>query len=633
MYRLLSRISFVFSFAIMSSATAQTYDHLYKSELVPSYWQQKVSYKMDIDMDVDTWKYEGKQELVYTNNSPDTLTQVFYHLYPNAFQPGSEMDERLQSIPDPDRRMVNNLGTREAPVYESRIAKLAEDEIGYIHVNKLRQDGKKVDFITEGTILQVTLDKPILPGKSTTFEMDFDAQVPVQIRRSGRENSEGVALSMSQWYPKLAEYDSQGWHADPYIFREFYGVWGDFDVKITIDKEYTIGGTGYLQNANEIGHGYEDNGITVTHGNNEKLTWHFIAPNVHDFTWAADPDYIHDKLVTENGVALHFLYKNNPEILENWKVLQPKTEELMAYFSEHVGAYPYKQYSVIQGGDGGMEYAMCTLITGERKLSSLVGVTAHEMAHSWFQFLLGTNELLYGWMDEGFTDYIANYAMDSINQTNAVNPIASSYKSYDRLVASGFEQPLSTHADRFSTNSAYSVYKKGAVFLGQLGYIIGKENLDKTLKSYFRHWSFKHPTPYDFIRIAERESGLQLKWYLEDWMNTIFTVDYAVANIENNGKGFEISLKRLGEMMMPVDLVVEFSDGSKSSFNIPLRRMRGHKPLNDAQELLPDWPWAQRNYTVQLNTAKKQIKSVTIDPDGFSADVNRDNNRIEIDAL
>src|SRR5690606_17751551 len=289
----------------------------------PHYWQQHVSYTMDIDMDVKTYKYTGTQKLVYTNNSPDVLNRVYYHLYPNAFQPDSEMDARLKSIPDPDGRMVNNLGTKADPIYESRISKLGPNEIGYINVSTLTQDGKKVQHETQGTILIVTLDKPIQPGEKTTFDMVFDAQVPVQIRRSGRNNKEGVALSMSQWYPKLAEYDDEGWHADPYIAREFYGVWGDFDVKITIDKDYTIGGTGYLQNPNEIGHGYETEPVKKQKG--KTLTWHFKAPNVHDFTWAADTDYIHDKLQVENGPLLHFLYKKTmPAVnLENWKKLQP----------------------------------------------------------------------------------------------------------------------------------------------------------------------------------------------------------------------------------------------------------------------------------------------------------------------
>ncbi|MFN4257617.1 MAG: M1 family peptidase, partial [Saprospiraceae bacterium] len=185
------------------------------------------------------------------------------------------------------------------------------------------------------------LAKPILPNQKTTLSLDFDGQVPLQIRRSGRLSEEGVALSMTQWYPKLCEYDFEGWHANPYIAREFHGVWGNFDVKITIDKAYTIGGTGYLQNKNEIGHGYQDAGVKVVYPKKTKtLTWHFYAPNVHDFAWGADNEFIHDMILGPNNVELHFLYKNKKENLENWKKLQPKTAELLAFFNENVGQYP-----------------------------------------------------------------------------------------------------------------------------------------------------------------------------------------------------------------------------------------------------------------------------------------------------
>ena len=340
----------------------------------PGYWQQHADYKMEVTMDVKTYQYKGKQTLVYTNNSPDTLRRVYYHLFNNAFQPGSAMDARLKTIKDPDGRMVTKVKVGDKEVKESRISALKPNEIGYLKINNFKQDGLAATNKVVGTILEVTLAKPLLPKASTTFTLDFDGQVPVQIRRSGRNNKEGVELSMAQWYPKLAEYDFEGWHADPYIGREFHGVWGNFDVKITIDKNYILGGSGYLQNGNQIGYNYQDTGVNVTIPKKQKtLTWHFVAPNVHDFTWAADKNYLHDKLQTEDGVTLHFLYKNNPKILENWKNLQPKTAQLLKVFNETVGKYPYKQYSVIQGGDGGLEYAMCTLILGEGTFDGLLG--------------------------------------------------------------------------------------------------------------------------------------------------------------------------------------------------------------------------------------------------------------------
>ena len=241
-----------------------------------TYWQQHVDYTMEINMNVENFQYTGNQKLVYTNNSPDTLKKVYYHLYFNAFQPGSEMDIRLQNIRDPDYRMVKAVKNEAGKtVYASRIATLSPSEIGYIKIQSLKQDGKALNFEIAGTILEVTLQKPIKPGKSTTFDMKFEGQVPVQIRRSGRNNKDGVALSMTQWYPKMAEYDFEGWHADPYIAREFHGVWGDFDVKITIDKDYIIGGSGYLQNPEEIGFGYEEPGTKLKKQNKKTKTWHF----------------------------------------------------------------------------------------------------------------------------------------------------------------------------------------------------------------------------------------------------------------------------------------------------------------------------------------------------------------------
>lgn len=572
------------------------------------YWQQHVDYKMNINMDVENYTYTGTQNLVYTNNSPDVLDKVFYHLFFNAFQPGSEMDVRSRTIADPDKRVGD------------RINKLTPEEIGFIKVNSLTQNGKSVVYETVGTVLEVKLNSPIQPGEKVTFNMEFDAQVPVQIRRSGRNNKEGVALSMTQWYPKLAEYDFEGWHADPYIGREFHGVWGNFDVKLTIDKDYVVGGTGYLQNPNQIGHGYETEKVKKVKG--KTLTWHFTAPNVHDFTWAADPEYIHDTYKMENGPDLHFFYKedvNNPEF---WKTLQPKTAELMNYFSEHVGKYPYKQYSVIQGGDGGMEYAMCTLITGNRKLGSLIGVTAHELAHTWFQFLLATNESKHEWMDEGFTSYISNRAMNEIMDEGKANPASGSYRGYTYLANSGKEQPLSTHADRYQYNQAYGIaaYSKGEVFLSQLGYIIGEKNLSNAIKKYFADFSFKHPQPIDIIRSAEKVSGLELDWYLIDWTQTTNTIDYGVESI--SGKSF--TLKREGLMPMPLDVKVTYQDGSTEQFNIPLQIMRGEKPTEAT--IIKDWAWAYPTYSFETS---KNIQSVEIDPLNLMADINKTNNKAQ----
>lgn len=611
------------SFLATISLFSQPYHNHLEQVDRPHYWQQHVEYKMEIDVDVDNYQYKGKQEIVYTNNSPDTLKRVFYHLHFNAFQPGSEMDVRSRTIADPDGRV------------KDRIYHLKPNEIGFIKVNSLLQNGVPVQNKTVGTILEVDLNTPMLPGEKATFTMDFDAQVPVQIRRSGRNSAEGVALSMTQWYPKLAEYDFEGWHADPYIGREFHGVWGNFDVKITIDNQYTLGGTGYLQNPNEIGHGYQDDPTKeVKHRKGRKLTWHFIAPDVHDFTWAADDNYIHDRIEGPNGITLHFLYKNNPDIIENWKNLQPKTVATFEYLNKHIGDYPYLQYSVIQGGDGGMEYGMCTLITGERNFNSLVGVTVHEVVHSWFQFVLAFNESKHEWMDEGFTVYTSEYIMDEIMDKNRAFPHDRSYSSYLSLAQSGEEQPQSTHADRFAKNWVYgaSSYSKGAVFLAQLEYVIGKENVAKTLKRFYKEFKFTHPTPTDFIRTAEKVSGFQLAWYLLDWTQTTNTIDYAIEKVEEKDGKTLVTLSRKGLMPMPIDLYVVYKDNTNESFYIPLRMMRGIKenPFPQLKRtVLKDWPWAFPTYTLEINTPKENIAAMIIDATRHMADVNYEDNLYE----
>lgn len=601
-----------------------------------TYWQQHVDYKMEVDMDVKSYQYTGKQKLVYTNNSPDTLRKVFYHLYNNAFQPGSEMDLRLQNIKDPDGRMVTKIKVDGKDVKESRIKNLKPTEIGFLKISDFKQDGASATIKEVGTILEVTLAKPILPGSKTTFTMDFNGQVPIQIRRSGRNNKEGVALSMAQWYPKIAEFDFEGWHADPYIAREFHGVWGNFDVKITIDKDYILGGSGYLQNKNEIGYGYQDEGINVTIPKETKtLTWHFIAPRVHDFTWAADKEYLHDILQIPNGATLHFLYKNNPKIISNWKKAQPKTAQLMQFYNEIVGKYPYEQYSIIQGGDGGMEYAMCTLILGEGTFEGLVGVIAHEMGHSWFQHILASNEGKHSWMDEGFTSYIEDLGMKAIGERKNESLYAGGYNGYFSMVNSGKEWPQVTHSDRFDENRTYSIssYCKGELFLTQLEYLIGKDKVMKTLKRFFDEFKFKHPTPNDIKRTAERVSGAELDWYLIDWTQTTNTIDYAIKEVKLQNEETTIALERIGRMPMPIEIMVEYTNGSKELYYIPLRMMyfvKENPYPNLKRTILPDWTWVNPNYELNIMTPKDAtIKKITIDPSNLMADIKKENNVFE----
>ena len=582
------------------------------------YWQQRVEYVMDVDFDVKNHQFTGTQQLTYYNNSPDTLHRVFYHLYFNAFQPGSMMDVRSRTIVDPDRRVGN------------RIEALSAKEEGYLHVTTLSQDGASIRFNEEETVLSVELGKSLLPGEKTVFTMAFKGQVPVQIRRSGRDSQEGIAYSMAQWYPKMCEYDNMGWHANPYIAREFHGVWGDFDVKITIDPRYTLGGTGYLQNPNKIGHGYEDKGVKIPKHKNP-ITWHFKAPNVHDFMWAADPDYKHLKAKVPGGPELHFFYEESADT-EAWEKLPEYTIRAFQYMNTHFGHYPWKQYSVVMGGDGGMEYPMSTLITGKRKLSSLVGVTVHEMVHSWYQGALANNESLYPWMDEGFTSYASSLVMQELfNQPTNENIHKGSYQGYFYNVSQGEEEPLTIHSDHYQSNRSYSLnaYAKGAVFLNQLSYIIGQEAFMRGMRRYYNTWQFKHPTPNDFIRIMEKESDIELDWYKEHFVYSTNTIDYSIETVEEDAGTTVVTLKRNNAMMMPIDLVIEQTNGEKILYYIPLKMMRGNKEdegLTTSRMDESPWPWTNPEYEIRLPIPLKEIKSLEIDPTKRMADMDEKNN-------
>lgn len=592
-------------------------------------WQQKVKYDMDINMNVETNQFTGKQKLEYWNNSPDTLKRVFYHLYWNAFQPNSMMDVRSRrqgSISLRKDRDGNDVGDWDGRV-KDRIYHLSDKEIGYQKVLALKMNGRSQKFKVHETILEVELDRPILPKTKVVFDMDFEAQVPLQIRRSGRDNPETqVRYSMSQWYPKMAQYDIEGWHPNPYVGREFYGIFGDFDVKITIDKKYILGGTGYLQNANKIGYGYEDAGVKVTRPAGSNLTWHFIAPNVHDFMWAADPGYKHISKKVRPDLTLHVLYKTASATDEQWKDVLTKAEKALPFIEKTFGPYTYKQYSFIDGGDGGMEYPMATLLAGP-------GAWLHEWMHNWYHGLMGTNESLYAWMDEGFTSYATSRVSAFLEGKPASQQ--GSYRSYFSLVRSGKEEPLTTHADHYDLNAAYSpaAYSKGAVFLEQLGYIIGDKALNQVLHDYYNQWKYKHPTATDFIRVAEKRSGIILNWYKQYWVNSTKTIDYGIDSLwEQNGKTM-IRLKRVGLMPMPVDLQLSYKDGTKELHYVPLGLMFGEKSPEDPAtkpKVYEPWKWTHETYIVETDRKLTDLNGVEIDPSLRMADINRNNNKLEL---
>jgi hypothetical protein len=593
-------------------------------------WQQRINYDMDVKMNVETNIVSGIEKIDYYNNSPDTLDRIFFHTYWNAFQPNSSMDVRSRELgktvlgKSRDGQDVLDWDPR----VKDRILNLKPDEIGYQKVAYVKIGGKTQLLKEHETILEVILDKPILPKSKTSIDVSFEAQVPKQVRRSGRDNTEGIRYSMSQWYPKMVEYDYQGWNTTPYIAREFYGVWGDYNVKITIDKNYMLAGTGTIQNPNQVGYGYQSPQVKVARPTGNMLTWNFVASNVHDFVWTADPDYVMIKRQVKGGPLLYIVYKNVDSLQARWEKVADSAELAYPIMAKTFGPYPYKNYSFIQGGDGGMEYPMATLMR-----NASVGTAIHEWMHSWYQGMMGTNEYLYAWMDEGFTNYATERIQSQMRSKQSFQQ-EGNYAAYYRLVKSGFEEPMSTPADHFATNYGYSnaAYAKGAVFLSQLGYIVGDNVRDSILHEYYRQWRFKHPNPNDFMRVAEKTSGLQLQWYKQYWLYTTKTINYAIDSLWDEAGKTKIRVKRVGDMPMPIDVQLTFKDGSKEMHYLPLDLMYGQKPVEDTEKRIvhDEWRWTHRTYVFETSRKLLDLAEVQIDPSQRLADIDRRNNILKL---
>lgn len=591
------------------------------------YYQQYAKYKMNIDVDAANFTYNGSQTVDYTNNSPDDLDVVYFHLYWNAFKPNSMMDQRVQSQGKLGDGRLQKDG-------QSRLATIPTEEQGAQNIHWIKQNSKNLRFEVQETILKVYLDRPLKAGASTSFSMEWDAVVPMQIRRSGRNNREGVDMTMTQWYPKIAEYDYDGWATFDYVGREFHAPFADFDVSIKIDSTYVIGAGGQLENPLDV-KGYEPNSKLKT-DDAGKTTWKWSAKNILDFAWAADRDYTVEHFTVLDGPKVFYVYQKS-EKTKSWEESKPYITKFYQLMNATFGRYVYPTYAFIQGGDGGMEYGQCTMILGEASsLEGLVGLMVHEGGHSWFQQILANNESMRPWMDEGFTTYAEDYVMYRLFPPNysVPNPFTATLKSYVNFAKSGKEEPAVWLGDHHDFGTAYSIasYVKGATYLVELGYIIGEQNLALVMKEYYNQWRLKHPTDRDFLHIAQKISGMDLKWFHHYWINTTKTIDYGVKKVTHDETSTTITLVNNGQVPMPIDFSVLTKDKKIINYQIPVNLTRSwkKKDIYGTFTTLNYWPWTQKEYTFTIPYSKEQLSAVGIDFSQRLADVNPQDNLVEI---
>ncbi len=614
------------------------------------YWQQHVSYTISGTLIDSIHSFDGKLSVVYTNNSPDTLHEVWFHLYYNAFQPGSMMHERAKVTND--RGVADKIDHYKRSDWgEQRISEVfrPSDPEG----STLGEKKHPLKFEITGTIMKVIMDYPLAPKSNVKISIPFFVQIPPLTRRGGWMNDAGIKYSMSQWYPKICEYDREGWHHQEYVAREFYGVWGDFDVTMNVPAKFCVGSTGQCQNPEEVGWGYDQIAKGVKKGkvypdsvfsaqHSPLIPWHFKASNVHDFAWVAH-EYIHEWDTWSDTVTVHCLYKANEE--QTWKEAMPNTFFMLDHHSKKVGWYQYRNFTNTHGGDGGMEYPQL-IMDG----SASAGLIAHEGGHQWFYGMLGNNETRYAFLDEGFTEFIEMTCQEAHYGRNQKMPGVELpwltrtfipeddtrrryYSPYLDLATAGYEEPLTIPHDWFREGvNAGQVYFKTLAGLAQFEYVLGDSVFWAGMKEYFRRWHFKHPNLNDFKRTMQDVSGADLDYYFDEWFASTRTIDYAACGLNSEKKQdgtYEttVKLKNKDLGVVPIDLTLHYEDGSTGIATIPLSVNQGlaYKKPETGRLFFPSWDWVSPNYEGSIMTPK-EVSWYEIDSSKRMMDLNRRNN-------
>jgi len=605
----------------------------------PGYWQQDVHYKIRAIINEKRDIIEAQEKLSYWNNSPDELNELYFHLYQNAFTKGSYLDQ----LRDGNGSPVINYG----PYSVQGLGTIVQD---------FKVDGALVKPEIDNTVMKIPLKKPLKPGESVDIEMLFATFFDSRgFRRRmasydawGNRHYNGV-----HWYPRIAVYDAKkGWDRDQHLNKELYGDFGTFDVQLNFSDNYVVEATGELQNPEETFPGdlrqrldiknFKDKAwdskpsIITPYDSAKRKTWHYVAHNVHDFAFTADPTYRLGE-ETWNGVKCIAIVQE-PHC-SGWQNAPKYMTGIIKTFSEDFGMYEYPKIVAADARDG-MEYPMITLDGGRDP--SYRGLLVHEIGHNWFFGMIGNNETYRAALDEGFTQFLTAWGLneldgDYIPTTKDIKKWRGKYKNKDLTLDSRVYRPyiehvvraddarLNTHSNDFGGNLGHGggyrlVYYKTATMLYNLKYMLGDEMFSKVMKTYVHDWKIAHPYFQDFRGSVAKTTGQDLDWFFDQWLETTKYLDYKVKKVKSakvNDK-YDITLERKGEMQMPIELRVTSKKGEVFDYLIPNTDYK--KPSKATT--LPKWyGWSVLNkeYTFSAKVPGG-IKSVEIDPTNQLAD-------------
>jgi hypothetical protein len=579
------------------------------------YWQQKVDYRIAATLDPEKNELRGRETIHYLNRSPDSLPYLWFQVDQNICEPASITNVLNQ----PPLAFLGSTfdfscqGFNSAPRLESL-------KIG-------GQDVKRTRF---GTTLRVDLAKPLAPGMALDIEATWRFSVPPM--GAGRMGHDGPLYEIAQWYPRLAVYDDvKGWNHEPYIGAgEFYLEYGDFDVSLTVPSSYIIAATGELANPEivltttqrqRLARARQSDTtiaiISATEAGNAKLTrprqtgvstWHFTAKNVRDFAFAGGPELRWDASGYK-GILVEALYRPKAD---KWPEVNKMLRAALQYFSEQWFIYPYSHATTIEGPIEGMEYPMLTFVPNSPNRQDQFWATMHELGHQWFPMIVGSNERLYPWMDEGFNTFIdlANaakyFAGTPYGDTIEVHPL----RLYAEHARPGNEQPLIDRPVEVR-DLFWGGYQKPALMMQLLRYeVLGKDRFDPAFRDYIKTWAFKHPTPADFFRLMRDQSGMELDWFWRDWIYSTARLDQAVDSVSRGADGISsVHLTNRGTMVMPAELSITFDDGTSTVVKLPVDM------------------WNLGDHFAYRVPGTKVIRGVEVDSRHALPDIDRANNR------
>lgn len=578
------------------------------------YWQQRVDYRIDATLDVAKNELSGRETIHYQNDSPDALSYLWMHLEQNICSPSS-VTSKLNQPPLVFQGTAFDFSCKGFP--------------GGFTLERVAVGGRAVTPMVDGTVMRVDLPGPLPAGGSVDLEIAF--RFPVPEYGAGRMGRDGPLYEIAQWYPRVAVYDDvRGWNHEPFIGAgEFYLEYGRFDVSLTLPASYVVAATGKLLNPDQVltpaqrerlAHAATSEtpvaivtaaevGTAASRPTTAgTLTWRFAADSVRDFAFAAAPNWRWDASGYE-GVLIHTLYRSSAPL---WTEANRMARAAIAHFSEKWLPYPYPHATTVEGPIEGMEYPMLTFVPKGLSREDLQWTLSHEFGHEWHPMIVGANERLYPWMDEGFNTFIdiegaeKYFAGTPYADTVGLNPL----HLYAAHGVPGDEQPLINRPIEVR-DLFWGGYRKPALMLQLLRLeVLGRERFDFAFREYTRAWAFKHPTPADFFRVMRDASGVELDWFWRGWVYTTSRLDQAVDAIaQRPDGGSEVLLSNRGTMVMPAELALTFSDGTTETVRLPV----------DMWNL-------GRSFTYRVPGART-VLSAEIDPRGVYPDIDRSNNR------